>query len=93
MVTLFALQKQRQNLETNVQIYCQYVRSQNVTRYRIRMEREMCQPPISCYYKVRSLFKCVRKFKFRKKSKWMTAGICFLSLLYGGGARVHGFTK
>ena len=40
MVTLLTLQQQRQIWETNVQIYCQYMRSQNVTRYRIRMERE-----------------------------------------------------
>ena len=30
MVTLLALQQQQQNLETNVQIYCQYVRSHTI---------------------------------------------------------------
>ena len=38
------------------------MRTQDVTRYRIRMEREMCQFKVT----FRSEFQCVLKFKFRR---------------------------
>ena len=80
MVTLLALQQQWQNLETNVQIDCQYVRSPNVTRYRRPYVGRQCDFIIRF-----DLYLSGLANSNSEKSKWMTAGMCFLSLVYRGG--------
>ena len=81
MVTLLALQQQRQQFEANIQIYSQYVSSLNVTVSLWKGEG------------VSSQFDVITKFVFylsvfaysnSEESKWMTAVIRFLSILYGG---------
>ena len=89
IVTLLTLQQQWQSWETNVQIYCQYIRSQNVTRYRIRMERGRCQSQFDVIIRF-DLDLSVFANSNSEESKWMVAGIYFLLLLYGGG---DGVTK
>ena len=66
--------------------YFQYMRSQNVTRYHIRMERT-----VSAVNFMLQLYLdlSVLANSNSEESKWMAAGICFLSLLYWAKATVH----
>ena len=82
MVTLFTLQQQRQSWETNVQIYCEYMLPQNVTRYRICMESVSRQLDVIIRF---DLDLSVFANSNSEESKWMAVEICFLLLLYGGG--------
>ena len=83
MVTLLALQQQWQNLEANFQIYCQYMSSQNVTRYPYGTGEDVCSQFDVIIKFV--LYLSVFAYSNSEESKWMTARIRFISMLYGGG--------